>query len=56
MYTAELIERQALETASCAWKSNDFDAFVTSIDKIGIDKTPQSYQLKYKIAKQKLQR
>lgn len=53
-YTSELLQRQALETASKAWESNDYVAFVVSIDKIGFSKMPHSYQLKYKIAKQKL--
>lgn len=53
-YTDELLKRQALEEASKAWEANDYVAFVESIDKIGISKMPQSYQLKYKIAKQKL--
>ncbi len=53
-YTSELIQRQTLETASKAWEKNDYKAFVKSIDEIGIEKIPQSYQLKYKIAKQKI--
>lgn len=53
-YTSELVKRQALEAASKAWKANDYITFVKSIDKIGIDKIPQSYLLKYKIAMQKL--
>ena len=53
-YTSELLQRQALEAASRAWEANDYVAFVESIEEIGISKIPQSYQLKYKIAKQKL--
>lgn len=53
-YTSELIQRQTLETASKAWEKNDYKAFLKSIDEIGIEKIPQSYQLKYKIAKQKI--
>jgi len=53
-YTLELIQKQVLEAASKAWEANDYLSFVESIDKIGISKIPQSYQLKYKIAKQKL--
>lgn len=53
-YTFELVQRQTLETASKAWEKNDYKAFIKSIDEIDIEKVPQSYQLKYKIAKQKL--
>jgi len=53
-YTSELLLKQALESASKAWETNDYVSFVDKIDKIGIAKIPQSYQLKYKIAKQKL--
>jgi hypothetical protein len=53
-YTFELVQQQTLETASRAWERNDYKAFIKSIDEIDIEKAPQSYQLKYKIAKQKL--
>lgn len=53
-YTSELIQRQILETASKAWEKNDYKTFVKGIDEIGIEKIPQSYLLKYKIAKQKI--
>lgn len=53
-YTSELLRKQALEVASRAWEANDYLAFIESIEEIGISKIPQSYQLKYKIAKQKL--
>lgn len=53
-YTSELMEKQVLEVASKAWEASDYLSFVDSIDKIGFSKIPQSYQLKYKIAKQKL--
>lgn len=53
-YTLELVKRQTLETASKTWEKKDYKAFIKSIDEIGVEKVPQSYQLKYKIAKQKL--
>lgn len=53
-YTSELLLNQELEISAKAWAVNDYAAFVESIDKIGVSKIPQSYQLKYKIAKQKL--
>jgi hypothetical protein len=54
IYTSELIQRQTLETASKAWEKSDYKAFIKSIGEIGIEKLPQSYQLKYNIAKQKV--
>lgn len=53
-YTSELVGRQTLDTASKAWETNDYKTFIKIIDKIGVDKIHQSYQLKYKIAMQKL--
>ncbi len=53
-YTSELIRKQILDAALKAWENNDYVTFRESIEKIGIDKVPQSFQLKYKIAKQKL--
>lgn len=53
-YTSELLLKHGLEFALRAWEAKDYATFVESIDKIGIRKIPQSYQLKYKIAKQKL--
>jgi len=47
----ELIQRQTLETTSNAWKKNNYKAFIKSIDEIGIENLPKSYQSKYKIAK-----
>ncbi len=53
-YTSELLLKQALKISAKAWEAKNYAAFVESIDEIGISKIPQSYQLKYKIAKQKL--
>jgi hypothetical protein len=53
-YTSELIRRQVLNVASKAWRNNDYITFVKSIDTIGVNYIPQSYLLKYKIAKQKI--
>jgi hypothetical protein len=53
-YTSALLLKQGLEVASRAWEANDYVNFIESIEKIGIGKIPISYQLKYKIAKQKL--
>ena len=48
------IKKISIDTASKAWEKNDYKAFIKSMDEIDIEKVPQSYQLKYKIAKQKL--
>lgn len=53
-YTFELVQRQTLQAASKAWENKDYKGFINSIDKMNIEKIPQSYQLKYKIAKEKL--
>ena len=50
-YTSELIRKQLLDVASKAWKNNDNITFAKSIEKVGINNVPQSYKLKYKIAK-----
>lgn len=53
-YTFKLLRKQALETASKAWEAKDYIAFIESIDRIGINDVPQSYQVKYEMAKRKL--
>ena len=52
-YTFELIKLQTLEKATSAWGKNDYTEFIKIIDEIGIEKSPKSFQLKYKIAKHK---
>ena len=54
-YTNKLVQNQILNIASKAWDNKDFRSFVDNIDKIEIEKIPHSFQLKYKIAKQKLE-
>jgi len=49
------VKQQTLETASTAWKNNDYKAYIKCINEIGIEKVPKSYQLKFKIAKEKLE-
>ncbi|WP_280670968.1 MULTISPECIES: hypothetical protein [unclassified Dysgonomonas] len=53
-YTSELMQKQELEAAWEAWEVGDYEVFINKIDRIGVNKVPQSYQLKYKIAKHKL--
>jgi 2,3-bisphosphoglycerate-independent phosphoglycerate mutase len=53
-YTFELIHRQTLDAASKAWDIKDYKNFIELIDRIDIYKVSKSFQLKYKIAKQKI--
>lgn len=53
-YASELLLKQTLEISEKAWKTKDYAAFVKILDKVGITRVPRSYQLKYKIAKQRL--
>jgi hypothetical protein len=52
-YTSKLIFEQELKTALKAWKNKDYKLFVEVLNKLNISELPQSYQLKYKIAKNK---
>jgi hypothetical protein len=51
-YTSELLQKQVLEMASKAWGRKDYKTFVKSIDELGVEKVPKSFQAKYKIARQ----
>ncbi|MEY3499017.1 MAG: hypothetical protein RL308_686 [Bacteroidota bacterium] len=53
-YTLELVQHQTLEAALKAWERKDYKGFVESMNEIDFENIPLSYQLKYKIAKQKL--
>lgn len=53
-YNVKMLHNQALLIALKAWEAHDYVTFVKSIDNVGINNIPLSYQLKYKIAKQKL--
>jgi hypothetical protein len=52
-YTSILLMEQTMDVASRAWEAKDYLAFIDSIDKIGVNILPISYQLKYKLAKEK---
>lgn len=54
IYTNKIIQKQAIEAASEAWMVKDYVTFVENIDKIGVNKVPESFKLKYKAAKRKL--
>jgi hypothetical protein len=49
-YTNDLLYKQLLDIASNNWKNKDYKLFVETIDKIDINRVPESYTLKYKIA------
>jgi hypothetical protein len=53
-YTTELIMKQNLNEADKAWQNADYRNFVRYLDKIDRDRLPVSYDLKYKIALDKL--
>jgi hypothetical protein len=53
IYTQNLIKRQVFSQADDAWAMNDYDGFIALIDQINYQKCPTSYQMKYKIAKER---
>jgi hypothetical protein len=53
-YTQALLERQDLVAANKAWENGNYKEFIKIIDQTNKDNLPSSYQLKYKIANQKV--
>jgi hypothetical protein len=53
-YTAELVNKQNLDAANKAWEEGDYKDFIRHLDKTDRQKLPSSYELKYKMAQQKL--
>jgi hypothetical protein len=53
-YTRQLLQRQNLDSADKAWLSNNYLEFVKHLDLIDKSSLLQSYELKYSIAKRKL--
>lgn len=53
-YTAELVKNQSLDAANKAWEEGNYKDFIKNLDKIDRQKLPSSYDLKYKMAQQKL--
>lgn len=51
IYTDKLLKKQNLNIIDDAWKKKDYNQLIKSIDEIGLNEIPKSYQLKYKIAK-----
>jgi hypothetical protein len=54
-YTASIINRQNLEAADRAWSESNYRNFIASLDKVAVDALPKSYNLKRKIALQKME-
>ncbi|RRQ46497.1 hypothetical protein [Chryseobacterium sp. SC28] len=56
IYTQNLLNQQNINAADKAWQQNDYENFVNIINGLNYEKLPKPYLLKYKIAKQKLNR
>jgi hypothetical protein len=54
IYTSRILQEQNLTTANRAWENGNYKEFIKIIDQTDKDKLPSSYQLRYKIAKQKV--
>jgi hypothetical protein len=54
IYTSQILQEQNLTAANKAWENGSYKEFVKIIDQLNKDKLPSSYQLKYKIANQKM--
>jgi hypothetical protein len=48
------LQEQNLAAANKAWENGNYKEFIKMIDQTNKDKLPSSYQLKYKIANQKI--
>lgn len=53
-YTTALLQEQNLLLANGAWDKGDYKSFMDYIDKTNRQTLPSSYQLKYKIANQRI--
>jgi hypothetical protein len=53
-HTEELLHRQNLQQADTAWSIGDYRRFIKYLDKTDWSKLPRSYELKYKMALDKL--
>jgi hypothetical protein len=53
-YTLQILQEQILAAANKAWENGNYKEFIKIIDKTDKNKLPSSYQLKYKIANQKV--
>lgn len=55
-YTTSLLDKQNLDAANKAWHEGNYKDFIKYLDKTDRQKLPASYELKYKMAIQKLDR
>lgn len=53
-YTTQLVDKQNLDAANRAWEEGNYNDFIKYLDKTDRQKLPSSYELKYKMAHQKL--
>lgn len=53
-YTTQLVDKQNLDAANKAWEEGNYKDFIKYLDKTDRQKLPASYELKYKMAHQKL--
>lgn len=53
-YTTQLVDKQNLDAANRAWEERNYKDFIKYLDKTDRQKLPSSYELKYKMAHQKL--
>ena len=54
IYTAIIINRQCISKAENAWTKKDYLTFIATIDQMDKDDLPNSYKLKYKIARDRI--
>ena len=54
-YTNKMLLEQQVKIASKAWDDRDYRMFIEVIDKLKMIDLPKSYQLKYEIAKKKIE-
>jgi hypothetical protein len=55
-YTEEILQKQILVFIDKAWEEGNYKAFIEYLDKIDRKKIPHSYELKYRIASNKIVR
>lgn len=53
-YTTQLVDKQNLDAANKAWEEGNYKDFIKYLNKTDRQKLPASYELKYKMAHQKL--
>ena len=54
IYTTQLVDKHNLDAANKAWEEGNYNDFIKYLDKTNRQRLPVSYELKYKMANQKL--